>query len=126
MVVWICACPIRCMSAGKLMPARIMSVAKVCRNRWGLAFGDTGGLAMMTEQGTETRGSHACSACASFQANEQGRAAVRGTFQTQVMVEQLDRFRSEWQKAHLVPFAAYADLRLRQDEIFLVESQHFT
>ena len=53
----------------------------------GIGFGDTGGLSMMTEQGTETGGSHACSACASFQANEQGRAAVRRTFQTPVMIE---------------------------------------
>ena len=53
----------------------------------GIGFGDAGGLAMMTEQRTETRGRHAFSACASFQANKQGRAAVRRTFQTQVIIE---------------------------------------
>ena len=53
----------------------------------GIGFGDAGGLAMMPEQGTETRGGHACSAGTSFEANEQGRAAVRRTFQTQVRIE---------------------------------------
>jgi hypothetical protein len=53
----------------------------------GIGFGDTGGRAMMTEQRPETRGGHACSACASFQANEEGRAAAGRTFQTQVMIE---------------------------------------
>jgi len=53
----------------------------------GIGFGDAGSLAMMSEQGTEARGRHACSACSSFQANEQRGAATWRTFQTQVMIE---------------------------------------
>jgi len=37
MVVSMSAWPINCISAGRLMPARTISEAKVCRNRWGLA-----------------------------------------------------------------------------------------
>ena len=39
MVVWICACPMRCCSAGKEMPARTISAPKVWRKRWALACG---------------------------------------------------------------------------------------
>src|SRR4030095_5002589 len=70
-----------------------------------VGFGDARSLTMMTEQRTETRGCHARSACASFQANEQSRAAVRRTFQTQVMIEQLDRFGSQWQGGGLHPLS---------------------
>ena len=58
--------PISCMSAGRLMPARTMSEAKVCRKRCGLAL-DAGGSAMMTEQGTQSGGCHAGAACRPFE-----------------------------------------------------------
>ena len=52
-----------------------------------IGFGDAGGLAMMAEQRAQSGGGHARSTCAPFQANEQSRAAVRRTFQTQIVIE---------------------------------------
>jgi hypothetical protein len=43
------ACPINFISAGRLMPARIMSEANVVRKRWGVGQFDAGGLAMVAE-----------------------------------------------------------------------------
>jgi hypothetical protein len=52
-----------------------------------IGFGDTGGLAMMAEQRAQCGGGHARSPCAPLEADEQSRAAVRRTFEEEVVIE---------------------------------------
>ena len=76
-----------------------------------IGFSNAGCLAMMTEQRTKDRSRHSCSPCAPFQTNKQSRTGARRALQEQVVLEEMNRFGSQWQKANLIPFAAHADLR---------------
>src|SRR5664279_3361264 len=52
---------------------------------------------------------------------KQSRAAVDGSFQAHIVIQQLDGFRSQRQQAHFVALAEHADLRLRQDQVVVIQ-----
>ena len=110
------------MRAGRLTPARTISEAKVCRKRCGLAILTPVVLAMMAKQGAQTGGCHPGAASAAFERNEQSAGRGGGPFQPQIVIQQLNRFRSQRQEAGLITLAAHADLRFRQQQIVAIQS----
>ena len=78
------------------------------------------GLAMVAEQRSQSGRGHAGSAGASFQRDEEGGGAWIGPFQAQIMVEQLNGFRSERQKANLAAFAMDANLPFGKQEVIAI------
>lgn len=75
---------------------------------------------MVTEQRPQSGRGHAGAAGASFQRDEKSGGAGIGPFQAQIMVEQLNRFGSERQKADLAAFAMDADLPFGKQEVIAV------
>ena len=80
---------------------------------------------MMPEQRAESGGSQGPPALAAFEGNEQSRRVGERPFQTQILVEDLDDFRGQWQNALLVSLAENPHLRIGQLEILKLESQNF-
>jgi hypothetical protein len=65
---------------------------------------------MMAEQGTQSGGGHACSTRGSFQGDEQRGGTGIGPLQPQIVIQQLNGFRSQGQKAKFVALAVHAEL----------------
>jgi hypothetical protein len=65
---------------------------------------------MMAEQGTQSGSGHACAARTSFQGDEQRGGAGIGPLQPQIVIQQLNGFRGQRQKAKFVALAAHAEL----------------
>ena len=86
---------------------------------------DAGRLAMMAKQGAQTRGRHPGAAGRSFQRNEQSGGRGCGPFQPQIVIQQLNGFRSQRKKADLIALAAHADLGFRQQQIVPIQIQDF-
>ena len=108
------ACPIRRMSAGRLTPARTMSVAKVWRKRCGLAFFTPVVRRWWRNRERSPAGVMRLAAGAALQGNKQWRRRDIGPLQAEIVIQQLDGFGSQGQEAGLVSLAADADLRLRE------------
>jgi len=87
MVVWICAVSHQLHERGQADAGANHVSGERMPESMRIGFGDAGGLAMMAEQRAQSCGGHARSPCAPFQANEQSRAAVRWTFQAEVVLE---------------------------------------
>ena len=107
-VVWMWACPINCMRAGRLIPARTISEAKVVSKATGVCERDTGGVAMVAEQGAQSGSGQRVSREGPF--TETNNAALQGWFQPQVMIQQLSGLRSQRQKVKFLAFAAHGEL----------------
>jgi len=54
-----------------------------------------------------------------------GKPQFGGTFQEQVVIQQLDNLWSQRQAARFAALAAHAHLRFGQDQVFAVEREHF-
>src|ERR1035437_6336542 len=80
----------------------------------------------MAEQGAQPGGCHAASASATLEDDEEWRTAVRGPFQEQVMIQQLDGLWSQRQPARFVSLAAHAHLRFGKQQVLTVECEHLT
>src|SRR5215472_7540814 len=105
------------MSAGRHIPARTISEAKVCRKRCGGGELNARGSAMVAEQGAQSRSAHTGSTCSSFQHDQQCGAAGIGSFQSQIVIEQLNAFWRKREEAKFVAFATNAELRFRQQHV---------
>src|SRR5215831_6706122 len=90
----------------------------------GLGFVDAGGPAMMPEQRAQTGRGHASGAGAALQGNEQRGRWDIGSLQPEVVIQKLDGFGSQGQQPGLVSLATDTDLRLREQHVVAVESDH--
>ena len=83
------------------------------------------GSAMVAEQGAQSRSAHTGSARRSFERDEQCGAAWIGSFQSQIVIEQLNAFWRKREEAKFVAFATNAELRFRQQHVIPIQSHHF-
>ena len=82
-------------------------------------------LAMMTEQGPETLGSHPGSPGGAFQVDENGGTAVGRTFQPKVMIQQLHGFGIQRQETDPAALASHTELGFGKDDVMQLQRQHF-
>src|SRR5215469_17436442 len=90
-----------------------------------VGFGDLSELAVMAEQGAQSRGRDAPSPGGAFEIDEQRRTAVGGPLQEHVVIQELQDFGSQRQTARFTTLAVDAQLRFRQQQIIAVEGAHF-
>ena len=84
---------------------------------------DSGGSAMMPEQGSQTGRCHALPAGGPFQRNEKRSTTGIGPFQPHVMFKQLNGFWSQREKSQLASFAANAQLPFGKQHVVRVQAQ---
>ena len=85
---------------------------------------DSGGSAVIPEQGTQTGRCHALPSRGSFERNEKCSATRVGPFQPHVMIKQLNGFRCQREEPQLAAFAANAQLPFGKQKVFRVQSQN--
>jgi hypothetical protein len=91
----------------------------------GIGNCDAGGLTVVTKKRAQPRRIHPRAASSALERNEQSVCRSSGPLQTQIVIQQLSRFRSQRKEADFITLAAHANLRFRQQQIVPIQIQDF-